>query len=384
MVLSPAWKWQFFAGVPLAALLLCAFVTITPYSPRWLVTKGRVEEARRILVGLRGDEGLADAELANIEHTVAETASTDIWPQLSQRHVVWAVALGVILSFIQQWSGCNAVNACEALARPRHRAAWCPHATPVAPWLPPLADAQTIFAHAGFSAADSKMQAIYIGVCKLVFVLVALALVDRAGRRALLLWGTALMAAALAVFTSMQVLLDRGEATQAISYTAAGSIMLYMAAFEISCGPILWILLSELYPLGVRGVAMSIGSTSCWLWTVSVTLLFPILLNAIGDIAVFGIFTGVCAVAWVWMWLYIPETKGRTLEQIEDMLRHGGTGIGGVAKDGSDGSLGVDSWQHDGDGSFMSPHGRSMGSGSSGGIQLGGGAAAAWQPPRRL
>lgn len=255
------------------------------------------------------------------------------------------------------------------------------------------ADAQTIFAHAGFSAADSKMQAIYIGVCKLVFVLVALALVDRAGRRALLLWGTALMAGALAVFTSMQVLLDRGQAAPSVSYTAAGSIMLYMvsgrgeqrvcmwspmaanphcgvvqAAFEISCGPILWILLSELYPLGVRGIAMSIGSTSCWLWTVSVTLLFPILLEAIGDIAVFGIFTGVCAGAWVWMWLYIPETKGRTLEQIEDMLRRGDTGY-----TADKGHAQVDDWGHDGDSSFMLSH-----------AQLAPSGAGNWQSPRRV
>lgn len=112
MVLSPSWQWQFFAGIPLAAMLFAAFLFVTPYSPRWLVTKGRVEEARRVLLGLRGDEGLAESELATIEHTVAETATIDVWGQLTQRHVLWAVALGVILSFIQQWSGCNAVNAC--------------------------------------------------------------------------------------------------------------------------------------------------------------------------------------------------------------------------------------------------------------------------------
>lgn len=85
----------------------------------------------------------------------------------------------------------------------------------------------------------------------------------------------------------------------------------------------MWLLLSELYPLSVRGVAMSIGSTACWLFTVLVTFSFPPLVGAIGASGSFFIFFGVCVLSFIWMWFYIPETKGKSLEEIETMLKEG-------------------------------------------------------------
>ena len=104
---------------------------------------------------------------------------------------------------------------------------------------------------------------------------------------------------------------------------SAGCLFGFLGLFEIGLGPVMWLLLSELYPLSVRGPAMAMGSTSCWINTVAVTFLFPLLSGAMGMNGVFFMFSGVCVLAMVWLWLFVPETRGKTLEEIEVMLREG-------------------------------------------------------------
>jgi sugar porter (SP) family MFS transporter len=176
------WRLMLGSGLPIAAVLLLAFVFVTPFSPRWLVTKGRVDEARAVLLRIRtthaaSDDGAAaaggreevEAELAGIELAVAAQKTVSRSAVFAQPWVRWAVVMGVMLSFMQQWTGCNAVNAY----------------------------APDVLADAGFSASDSITQSINIGVVKLLFVMVALALMDRLGRRLLLLIGTGGMAISL-------------------------------------------------------------------------------------------------------------------------------------------------------------------------------------------
>lgn len=233
------WRWMLSSGLPIAAFLLVAFFVITPFSPRWLVTKGRVEEARKILLRIRttlpadddsedaeAERSAVDRELAAIEKTVQEMATVSRAEVFAQPWVRWAVIVGVMLSFMQQWTGVNTVNAY----------------------------APDVLKDAGFNAADSITQSIYIGVVKLLFVIVALAAMDRLGRRFLLLLGTGGMAISLGCLATALLL-------HAPPFFTAGSLFLYMAFFEISLGPIMWLLLSELYPLSVRGVAMSIGES---------------------------------------------------------------------------------------------------------------------------
>jgi MFS family permease len=211
------------------------------------------------------------------------------WEQLQKPYLAWAVFCGVFLAFLQQWTGCNAVNSY----------------------------AQNVLQKAGFSVADSSTQAIYIGVSKLFFVIVAFALVDRLGRRPLLIVGSAGMGLSLLVLGAM--LQWPGWSP----YVSAVALFSYMGFFECSLGPILWIMLSELYPLSVKGLAMAFGSTSCWLFTVMVVFLFPLLQDAIGTAGVFFIFAGMCVVSLTFIAVYMPETKGKSLEEIEQMLKEG-------------------------------------------------------------
>jgi MFS family permease len=329
-----SWRWMMACGLPVAGLLLLAFIIVTPYSPRWLMTKGREEEARAVLTSIRGvDDGgdAVEAELAAIAETIETARATSVSATLALPWVRWAVIVGVALSFIQQASGVNSVNAY----------------------------APDVLSDAGFNTSDSLTMSIYIGLVKLLFVIVALAMMDRLGRRDLLLWGTGGMAVSLGCLAISLTL-------KAAPMLSAVSLFLYMAFFEvrgtrmvdaegsdviaprafsphcsfpcplsttsldpscylsqISLGPVMWLLLSELYPLSVRGVAMSIGSTACWLFTVLVTFSFPPLVGAIGASGSFFIFFGVCVLSFIWMWFYIPETKGKSLEEIETMLKEG-------------------------------------------------------------
>lgn len=231
-VLTPSWRPQFYGATPLAVLLLCAFVFVTPYSPRWLMTKGRKEEARAVLRSIRGNDAAAEKELDDIQRVCDESSQgVSKYAALLEPHIRWGVTIGVMGAIMQQWVGVNAVNGY----------------------------APNIFEGAGSTPAQAHVQTIYIGVAKLFFVVVALLLMDRVGRKPLLIIGCIGMAA-----SSGMLAFSYSLPANVANPIAVGSLVLYMAFFEISLGPILWLLLSELYPLKVKGVAMSIGATMTW------------------------------------------------------------------------------------------------------------------------
>ena len=293
--LSPNWRWELASGAPIALATLLAFIFVTPYSPRWLMTRGRDDEARAVLLRLRGGRQREVAvEMALIAEAVAAGGSAGRWAKLMEPHVRWGVAIGVVAALMQQWCGVNAVNAY----------------------------AQDIFEAAGFSSSAAATQAIYIGVAKLAFVIVALYLMDRVGRKPLLLIGAAGMAATLLAL-GLTFQLAPNPFPTAAGGIASASLVLYMAFFEVSLGPVLWLLLSELYPIKVKGVAMSVGAFTCWLMTFAVTQLVPIMKGGLGYNGLFFFFAAVCVASFGWIWLYIFETKGRSLEEIEELLRDG-------------------------------------------------------------
>jgi len=234
-LLSPSWRVEFVAATPLAVVLIAAFAFITPFSPRWLMTKGREGEARAILLRLRdGDAAAVEEELRGMRDAAdaareAAASGASKYASLAQPHIRWAVAIGVVGACMQQWVGVNAVNGF----------------------------APNIFKSTGSTDAQAHLQTVYIGVAKLVFVVVALALMDRVGRKPLLLVGCAGMALSSALLAASYQMANANQ-------LAVVSLVLYMAFFEISLGPILWLLLSELYPTDVKGVAMSIGATVTW------------------------------------------------------------------------------------------------------------------------
>ena len=231
-------------------------------------------------------------------------AGAQRWAKVGERHVIWSIFIGIMAATMQQWSGVNAVNMYTA----------------------------DVFKAAGFSGTLASQLPILIGVAKLVFVIVALFLMDRVGRRPLLLVGSAGMVVCMLV---LGYALTPSPVPRALGYVATAALCLYMAFFEISLGPVMWLLLSELFPLQVKGIAMSIGSFTCWLWTCVVAQAFSTMSapQNLGEAGSFYFFAALTAGSFLWIYVYIFETKGRTLEEIEDLLRGPKAQQGRVADD---------------------------------------------------
>ena len=297
-VVPAQWRVQLICAAPLAVVLCGVFLFAMPFSPRWLMTKGREEEARAVLERLRAGEAPAAiaAELDGIREACASMggagAGARFWAKLRERHVVWSITIGVVAATMQQWSGVNAVNMYTS----------------------------DVFKAAGFSGSLLTQLPILIGVAKLVFVIVALALMDRVGRKPLLLVGCAGMVFSLA---ALGFALRPSPVPRDLGILATASLCLYMAFFEVSLGPVLWLLLSELFPLQVKGFAMGVGSFTCWLFTCVVSQVFSSMSapDALGEAGSFFFFAACCAASFVWIFFFVFETKGKSLEQIEAELR---------------------------------------------------------------
>jgi len=330
-----SWRAQLAAGLPVAGFLAAYFLFMAHESPRWLLLQGRSAAAVLVLSALRQEpppssppppvdldpelssgvtEPLPPPHIAAEVHAIMRglevAVPTKNTPSVAARlrgtlrqlavpHVTKALAMGVGLSAVQQLSGVQVTNYF----------------------------AQDVYRLAGFSDSEAKTQAIYIGVVKVLAVLVALALIDRLGRKRLLVGGLLGMAAAVAalgvVFRSFLRRGERGGDTTSASYSTAGLLVFFMAAFEIGAGPVVWVLLSEMFPLRVKGPAMSIATTANWLFNFITGLFFPVLRAAFGISGVFFMFSAVAAAAATWVAACVPETKGLQLEQVEAVFRRG-------------------------------------------------------------
>ena len=203
-VVPSLWRVQLICGAPLAVVLCGVFLFAMPFSPRWLMTKGREEEARAVLERLRAGEAPAAiaAELDGIREACAsmggEGAGERFWAKLRERHVLWSITIGVVAATMQQWSGVNAVNMYTS----------------------------DVFKAAGFSGSLLTQLPILIGVAKLVFVIVALALMDRVGRKPLLLVGCAGMVVSL---TLLGFALRPSPVPQSLGILATAALCLYVS-----------------------------------------------------------------------------------------------------------------------------------------------------------
>jgi SP family arabinose:H+ symporter-like MFS transporter len=274
------WRWMLGAEA-LPAVVLLWVLPRAPESPRWLVQAGREAEARRILCGWL-DAGAVVQELAAIRGAVATESGrlTELLQPRFRRPLVIAVGVAVIA----QLSGINAV----------------------------MYYSTKIFITAGVGVRDAFTATVSIGFVNLVFTLLAVALVDRAGRRPLLLIGLVFQTLSLA---SVAWLLDTHAAGVALLF----AILTFIASFAIGLGPIPWLLGSEVFPAKIRGRAMSVVSFSVWVACYAVAQTFPMLNGspAVGPARTFRLYALVSALGLVFTSLWVPETKGRTLEEIE-------------------------------------------------------------------
>jgi SP family arabinose:H+ symporter-like MFS transporter len=280
---ADSWRWMFAtAAVPSVALFIALF--FVPESPRWLVEQGRSPEAFAILTRVNG-AAVAGEELKTIEETVAEEKGTiaELFGPAFRRPLWIAISLAIL----QQITGINTVLFYGALIFKKH--------------VGNESESSAIFAN------------VIVGLVNAAATIVALWLIDRAGRRPLLMISTGVMAFS-------QAGLALAFLSRNLSSTLILTMMLFcVAAFAVGLGPGFWVLLAEIFPTRVRGRAMSIATVCLWCACTVLTMTFLTLTKALSVTGAFLIYSGFCVITFVIVWLAVPETKGRTLEDIEHL-----------------------------------------------------------------
>lgn len=288
------WNWRWMLGIgSVPALVYLVALMWVPESPRWLAMHGRFDAARRILVSAHGEE-VAETELAEMRNSLAQDTSRQeaVLPDLWAPRLRGVLVIGILVGVFQQITGISSV----------------------------LAYATVIFEHAGAGADVSFMQTVYVGLVNLVFTVLAFLLIDRVGRRPLVLFGLLGMAACLGVASyGFSV-----AASATSSPLVLTGLLGFVASFAASLGPVMWVLLSEIFPNRVRALAIScvglVNSTVCFL----VQLLFPWQMERFGGATTFAIYGVFALVGVLLLAKVLPETRGRSLEELEETLvRHG-------------------------------------------------------------
>lgn len=276
------WRWMFgLAAVPSA--LLGIGMVFMPESPRWLVSHGRVVKGRSVLQRIRATAAV-DIEVQDIRQSSVQQSGN--WAELSSPSLRPAMIVGVGLALFQQVTGINTV----------------------------IYYAPTIFQSAGFATASVAILATAgVGIVNVLMTMVALLLLDRVGRRPLLLIGIAGMVISLAVLGTAFLF----PHLPVLRWVAAGSLMLYVGSFAVGLGPVFWLLISEIYPVKIRGLAMSIATVANWGANLFVALTFLTLVQVLGRPGTFWLYGLVGIGAWIFAYALVPETKGRSLEDIE-------------------------------------------------------------------
>lgn len=281
---SQNWRWMFITAVFPAAVLILGMIFL-PESPRWLARAGHRERA---LKGFRrlGRGAEAEAELADVERVLAE--EQEGFGILLRPGFRVATFVGIGLAIFQQITGINTI----------------------------IYYSPQILRMSGYPSAKAAILAAgIIGAVNVLITIVAIFLVDRLGRRFLLLFGTAGMAIAL---TLVGLAFRRHATGQSVFY----AVVAYVVFFAISLGPVVWLLISEIYPTKIRGKAMSVATLMVWgaNWVVAGTFLS--LIHAAGSTGAFWIYAVICVLAFMFCYAFVPETKNRSLEDIERHWRH--------------------------------------------------------------
>lgn len=273
------WRWMFGSGI-VPSIIFFVLLMFVPESPRWLIQAGRVTEAEEILTKINGSVK-AKAELREIEAAIH--IETGTFSELFRPGLRTALVIGIILSIVSQITGINAI----------------------------MYYAPEIFKSTGDGSSSALMQTILVGVVNLLFTIVAIKYVDRAGRKKLLMGGSAGMAICLAII-GMAFYMDAVK-----GYLVLVAILAYIACFALSLGPLTFVVIAEIFPNRVRGRAMSICLFFLWASVYFVSQFFPMLLESIGSAYTFWIFMGTSILAFLFAWKIVPETKGKSLEEIE-------------------------------------------------------------------
>lgn len=275
------WRWMFAAEALPAGLFMILLFAI-PESPRWLIKRGDIERAKAIFTRVGGSKH-AEAEMKEVVATISHEKGkvTELFKPGLRRPMI----IAVLLALFAHITGVDVIT-----------------------YYGP-----TIFLEAGFGqASDALLASVVIGLVNLTFTIIGMSTVDKFGRKILLLIGFIGMTISMALFGFVFVTKAIGGILMVIP------ALLFMASFCLSVGVVIWVYTSEIFPTKIRGSAMSIATMVLWLGNVIIAQVFPVMMEAIGG-KVFYVFSALSAIAFVFVLVMLPETKGRTLEDIETM-----------------------------------------------------------------
>jgi len=278
------WRWMF--GLTAApAVVFFLGMLLVPESPRWLAKNGKAGRARDVLARIGGDR-YAGGAMADIESTLASEEIDHVrFADLLEPKMRRVLVLGVTLAVFQQWCGINVI----------------------------FNYAEEIFRAAGYDISSVLKNIAWTGSVNLAFTFVALGIVDKAGRRPLMLFGFAGLAAiyfliGLCYYGGVQ------------GWPMLALVLAAIACYAMSLAPVTWVVISEIFPNRIRGAAMSVAVMALWLACFLLTYTFPILNAKLGSAGTFWLYGAICVLGTAFIFLKLPETKGKTLEQIEKDL----------------------------------------------------------------
>ena len=277
-----AWRWMFLAElVPAGLFLILSF--IIPESPRWLAINSKKDAAKRVFSQIGGSD-YAEMELKEIDKLNLTQDKID-WKALTKPNVRNVLIIGIVLAVFQQWCGINVI----------------------------FNYAHEIFSAAGYTVSDVLMNIVVTGVTNVIFTFVAIFTVDRWGRKALMYVGSAGLAVIYMVIGAC------------FYFNVSGWPMLLLVVMAIACyamslAPIVWVVLSEIFPARIRGAAMAVSTFFLWTACFILTYTFPLLNEYLGASGTFWIYGVICVAGFLFIQSKLPETKGKSLEDIEKTL----------------------------------------------------------------
>jgi SP family sugar porter-like MFS transporter len=278
-----AWRWMFgVTAIPAAIFFIAMF--LVPESPRWLAKKGRSEKSRKVLEKIGGPAYAARSVQAIEATLVNEIDKVDLRELLTPKmlKIIW---LGIVLAVFQQWCGINVI----------------------------FQYGSRIFADAGYAVSGILFSIVITGVVAMLMTFVAIATVDRWGRRGLMLSG------------ALGLTLIYAATGWAYHQHLTGLLPVILVVAAIACycctlAPITWVILSEIFPNRIRGGAMSVSVVALWLGNFLLSQTFPVMYEKLGLANCFWVYAAICLVGFIFIYIKLPETKGKTLEQIEREL----------------------------------------------------------------
>ncbi len=279
-----SWRWMFAVEV-VPSLLFLVMLFVVPESPRWLITRQKKETARKILEKIGGND-FASNELVKIEKSFALDAEKQKLKDVFRPKYRFVLLLGIFLAIFQQWSGINVI----------------------------FFYAPDIFSKANLAVDDALFQTTLIGLVNIAFTLLSMLFIDKLGRKKLMLVGSLGMTICYVLIG----ILFSSENQQ--GWVLIVLILLAIAFFATGLAPTVWVIISEIFPNKIRGIAMSIATFALWIACYLLTLTFPVFVEWFSVAVTFGIYALICLIGAIIIYKYLPETKGISLEELENKL----------------------------------------------------------------